>query len=1031
MRVGNEPLLRHGSDTPSKAGATVMDLLGGRRDGRKAAQYPGCNVEFAILGPLEVRAATGAVPIRRGLPRTLLIALLLRPGQTVSSDMLVELLWGDDLPRNPANALQIQISYLRKALAGREPEGAAVLETRAGGYAFVVDPSNVDAHRFEQAIHEFEQVDSLRSTESLTAALTEVEGALSLWRGDALEDVADAHFARGEITRLDELRWAATERRIGLLLRLGRHGDAVGLLAELVQRLPLRERFHEQLVLALYRSGRQAEALRAYEDARRTLVEELGLDPGPELRQLEQAVLRHDPALDWAPPAAVGIPGPSIETVSPAPAPASSASSIGRLPIPVSPLIGRDDEVTRVADLLVEHRALTLTGPAGAGKTRLAIAVAARTSAVSIWYVDLSPIDDPALVGATCAAAIGVTLAPGDDPAAVIANTLSVQRGLVVLDTCEHVLTAAAQLTSTVLRSCPDVRVLATSRRALGLSGEFAWPIPPLELPPPDAAAAFDITSRAAVRLFVERARAVRPDLTVDDRTAVDIAAICLALDGLPLAIELAAARTDLLSPAAIRARLADRFDLLIDGGVDASQRQQTLRAAIDWSYELLSTEQRSLFARLGVFAGGFDLDAALAVAGSGLPHPLELLRALVKQSMVARAGTDRYRLLDTLRAYALDALGELDADDTRARHAAYFTDLAEQGEIAIRGPDQAEWLERFRDDINNLRAALEWSLTTGDIDRAARQAGALAWFWTLNGMLTEAIDHLERLVGLKELRADARSKCMWGYALLAASLGRLEAARDAGYAAAELGRECGDPASTAYGLNAAALAEWALGHHDRSLEAHCNAIELLTKIDDQWGLAVCKILQSRTLFDGRQARAADVAREGVEHARRSGDLHVVGIALTQIADLAIAEADPARAIVDAAEALQLQEQIGYTEGAISALHVLGHAYRAIGDAETARGLHRRALSLAARIGHVAAMCEAIEDLARTEASEQPDLAATLLRAARAERDARGMPLRQRDAEEISELEANLLASISPTADDDPSFSTLVTELTT
>lgn len=983
-------------------------------------------MDFAILGPLEVRAATEAVPIRRGLPRTLLIALLLRPGQTLSSDTLVELLWGDDLPRNPANALQIQISYLRKTLVGGDPDGTVTLETRAGGYAFVVDPRNIDAHRFEQAVHDFDHVDSLRSSDALAVALDEVESALSLWRGNALEDVADAHFARGEITRLDELRWAATERRIDLLLRLGRHGEAVGLVAELVQRLPLRERFHEQFVLALYRSGRQAEALRAYEDARKTLLEELGLDPGTELRELEQAVLRHDPSLDWEPADAAPLASPTLETASPAVSVAGS--SAGRLPVPISPLIGRDEEVVRVADLVVEHRALTLTGPAGAGKTRLAIAVAARQPADSVWYVDLSPIDDPALVGATCAAAVGVTLAPGDDPTAVIADTLSVQRGLLLLDTCEHVLSAAAHLASTVLRSCPDVRVVATSRRALGLSGEFAWPVPPLELPPPDAVALDDITSRAAVKLFLERARAVRPDLEVDNRTAGDIAAICLALDGLPLAIELAAARTDLLSPAAIRSRLTDRFDLLVEGGVDASQRQQTLRAAIDWSSELLSAEERSFFARLGVFAGGFDLDAALLVAGFGLPNPLGLLGALVKQSMVARAGTDRYRLLDTLRAYALDALAELDADETRARHAVYFTDLAEQGGIAIRGPGQGDWLERLRSDINNLRAALEWSLTTGDVDRAARQAGALAWFWTLNGMLTEAIDHLERLVGLKELAADARSKCTWGYALLAASLGRLEAARDAGYVAAELGRECGDPANTAYGLNAAALAEWALGHHERSVDAHREAIQLLTKIDDQWGLAVCKVLQARTLFDRHDVGASEVAREGVEHARRSGDVHVLGIALTQIADMAIGDGDPARAIVDATEALQLQERIGYTEGAISALHVLGHAHRANGDAESARALHRRALTLASRIGHAAAMCEAMEDLARTEAAVQPDRAATLLRAARAERDARGIPLRERDAEELTELEATVLASSASC--NDTTFAALITELT-
>jgi tetratricopeptide (TPR) repeat protein len=528
----------------------------------------------------------------------------------------------------------------------------------------------------------------------------------------------------------------------------------------------------------------------------------------------------------------------------------------------------------------------------------------------------------------------------------------------------------------------------------------------------------------------VERAQAVRPDLDLDDRTAADIAAICLALDGLPLAIELAAARTDLLSPAAIRSRLTDRFDLLVDGGTDAAARQQTLRGAIDWSFELLTSEQGTLFARLGVFAGTFDLDAALEVAGAGLPNALELLASLVKQSMVTRAGSDRYRLLDTLRAYALGVLAELDADDTRARHATYYTQLAERGEIAIRGPEQLEWLDRFRSDINNLRAALEWSLLTGDVGQAARQAGALAWFWTLNGMLTEAIDHLERLVGAQDISAAIRAKCVWGYALLAASLGRLETARDAGYLAAELGRGCGDPAGTAYGLNAAAVAEWALGHHDRSLRAHAEAIELLAKIEDQWGLAVCKVLQARTLFDRHDPDAPQVAREGVEHARRAGDLHVLGIALTQIAQLAIADGDPSAAVSGAAEALDLQEQIGYTEGTVSALHVLGQAQRLAGDVNEARALHRRALALASRIGHAAAMCEAMEDLARAEAPEQPGFACALLRAARAEREARGVPLRQRDAEDLLALE-RALPSTEDAAGQDHAFTSLVEELTT
>jgi predicted ATPase len=569
--------------------------------------------------------------------------------------------------------------------------------------------------------------------------------------------------------------------------------------------------------------------------------------------------------------------------------------------------------------------------------------------------------------------------------------------------------------------------VLATSRRPLGVSGEFAWPVPPLDLPPPDAAGAREITSHAAVKLFVERATAVVPDLEIDDAVAADIAAVCVALDGLPLAIELAAARTDLLSPAAIRARLQDRFELLVDGGTDVAERQQTLRAAVAWSFDLLSVPQRTFFARLGAFAGSFGLDAALLVAGEGLDAPLELLATLVKQSMVTRAGHDRYRLLDTLRAYAAEILAELDADETRDRHADVYVQLAEHGEAEIRGASQLAWLDHLRSDINNLRAALDWCLLTGDTTRAARLAGSLAWFWTLNGMLTEAVQHLERLVEVADLEPPVLARCLWGYALLTASLGRLEAARDAGYRAAEVARSR-DEAGTAYGLNAAAVAEWALGHHERSLDAHREAITLLEKLDDRWGLAVCNVLLARTLFDLDDPTAAVVAATGVEHARRAGDRHVLGIALTQIAQIAIAGGDAPSAVSAASEALALQELIGYTEGVVSSLHVLGHAHRSRGDIDSAKHHHRRALALASQIGHAAATCEAIEDLARDEAVDRPDFAATLLRAARAERARRGLPLRQRDAQELADLERTLAVGIGGSPPD-RRFTDLVSEL--
>jgi tetratricopeptide (TPR) repeat protein len=560
------------------------------------------------------------------------------------------------------------------------------------------------------------------------------------------------------------------------------------------------------------------------------------------------------------------------------------------------------------------------------------------------------------------------------------------------------------------------------------LSGEFAWPVPPLDLPPPDATSAAEIRSHAAAALFIERASAARPGLELGDDVARHIAAVCLALDGLPLAIELAAARTDVLSPAAILSRLQDRFALLIDGGADVAERQQTLRAAIDWSFELLSPDQRTFFARLGAFAGTFELDAALTVAGSGLSSPLELLASLVKQSMVVRADVDRYRLLDTLRAYALDVLVDLDADETRSRHTDFYVNVAEQGEKEIRGPEQLVWLDRLRTDINNFRAALEWSLLTGDTTDAARLAGALAWFWTLDGMLIEAVPHLERLVSIEAIPPQIRARCLWGYALLAASLGRLETARDSGYLAAELARSCGDDAGAAYGLNAAAVAEWALGHHDRSLDVHREALLLLDKIDDRWGLAVCHVLEARTLFDLGDASAAEVASQGVEHARRAGDVHVLGIALTQIAQIAMADGDVSIAASRASEALALQEKIGYTEGVVSALHVLGQAFRVAGDVDAARQHHQRALGLASQIGHAAAMCEAVEDLARTEASERPAHARMLLHVAHEERSQQGLPLRQRDVEELARLEATLTRT-AQTPVEDRAFGDVVAEL--
>ena len=954
-------------------------------------------MRFGILGPLVVAEGDTPVEIRRGIPRTLLIALLLRGGETVSAGALMELLWGDDLPRNPANALQIQVSYLRRMLGSAEAGRSQRIVTRGGGYAIELRPDELDAEEFDRLVREAAARRGGGSADDLVAALELLDRALALWRGDALEDVAGEAFVIGEVTRLEESRWAAVEARNDVLLALGRHAELVGELGQLVNRLPLRERFQEQLILALYRSGRQADALRSYANARRVLVEELGLEPGSRLQEQERAVLAQDRSLDWKQPA-----GPPAATPSPTTA---AQFTGGTLPVPMASLVGREAELASARQLLGRARILTLTGPAGAGKSRLALELAHLEAEVgTVWFVDLASVTTDDRVAAVVAAALGVPSAPDEDTVTAITGALAIEQALLLLDTCEHVLAGAAEVASRVLRRCPKMRVLATSRRPLGITGEIAWPVPPLALPPPRSTSREEIASFAAVALFCERAEAVRPNFALTDSNAADVAAICLALDGLPLALELAAARADVLTPAAILARLQNRFDLLVEGGRDAAARQQTLRAALDWSFELLTPEQRRFFARLGVFSGSFGLDAAVTVAGDRFADPLSLLSALVRHSMVSVAGDDRYRLLDSLRAYAVELLGKEEAG-TRHRHARYYTDLAETGEQRIMGADQVVWLADLRADVPNFRAAVEWSFAAGEYELAARVAGALGWFWTLEGMLDEAVGYLERAVTHSDLPPLVRSKALWGLGLIASSLGRLERARQAGAESVALARAAGDPVACARGLNTLGVTEWALGHLETAAAAQDEAISLLESSGDLWGMGVCTALRARTALDAGDPEGERLARAALRMARASGDRHVIGIALEQLAQLELAAGRAESAKEAAAECLAMHQAVGYTEGTVAALHVLARSVAGGGDTKEARLLHLRALSLATRIGHAAAVCEALEGLAALAAAEQ-DFEETLrlLDAAQREREARGLPLRALDRPAVDKL---------------------------
>ena len=957
-------------------------------------------MEFEVLGPLRVVDGGVDHEIRRGIPRVLLTALAIRAPEMVNASTLMELAWDDDQPRNPANALQIQISYLRKALTAGGADGVQPIVTRPGGYALEVDVDDVDALRFEALVEATVPIELVETQLDALEGLRALDEALALWRGDALEDVRDHPFATGTAARLDEMRWGACEQRCDTLLALGRHMEAIGDLTSLVSEQPLRERFHEQLILALYRSGRQADALRAYESARMILVDELGLDPGPALQQLERDVLAQEPSLDWQP-----LAGPASDRTAP-----TAVWRQNFVPAPVTGLIGREEELQRVGELLDRSRLVTLTGPGGAGKTRLAIDLAGQAQTEgSVLYVDFSPIDLAELVGPTVAAALGTTIGPGDDPVDVVASSLATEQGLLVVDTCEHVLPGVAALVSAVLRRAPAVRVLATSRRPLAVAGETAWPVPPLGVAAPDTESFEVLAAAPAVRLFCERAQAVRPDFELNRDNAADVANICLALDGLPLAIELAAARADVLTPDATLERLHDRFDLLVEGAADAAERQQTLRGAIDWSVDLLTAEQRRFFARLGSFSGGFDLEAVEYVASEADEDALALLSALVRHSMVVPDGPGRHRLLDTVRAYAEELLAGLDADATRRRHAEFFTGLAERLERVIRGPDQAQALRRLRADIPNLRAAIEWSLAVGDLDLAARLAGSLAWFWILDGRLDVADRHLRRAATIGGVPPAIRAKVLGGYALLAAGLGNLDEALTAARSGTDQAREAGDDTAIGFGLNATAVALWALGDLDAAAVAHDEAIDRYVAAGDAWGEAVCRVLRARTALDAHDPEGEDRLRDALLAARRCGDAHVEGIALGLLAEAEGRQGRTDAAVATAAESLRLHESIGYTEGTVASLRVLARLHRGAGEPAAAHEVLLRSLRLAWKMQHLAAICESLEELARLAMdSGDPERARVLLVVAEAERLRHDLPLRSQDQPQIDELRAAL-----------------------
>jgi predicted ATPase/DNA-binding SARP family transcriptional activator len=738
---------------------------------------------FRVLGPVEAEGANGAVPLGGPRHRVLLATLLTAPGSVVPAERLIEALWGDAPPRSAPEMLHVRISELRKRLSV-EP---GLIVTRRPGYLLDVDPEHVDAHRFEQAVVEGRRA---LSEGDAAGAAARLAAGLGLWRGQAFAEIATRGFAQPHVARLENLHVQAVEDRIAADLERGAHREVLAELESLVRAHPLHERYRHQLMLALYRDGRQGAALQVYQDGVDLLRDELGVDPGRELQDLQLAILRQERGLT----AAAATP----------PAPPPRAPD---LPVPLTSFVGRDAEVEATCAQLDSARLVTLTGIGGAGKSRLAIEVAQlRRDAFpdGVRIVELAPVGDPALVTATVAAATGARERPQQPLRDALVDHLRPASALLVLDNCEHLVDEVANLTRHLLARCPALRILCTSRERLDLTGEVVMHVPGLAVPGPDDRGAEAIGASSAVRLFVDRARAAQPRFRLTDDNADTVARIALGLDGLPLAIELAAARTAAFAVGRIAAGLQDRFRLLSRGSREAVSRHQTLRAVVDWSYGLLTEQERRLFDRLAVFVGGFTYEAAAAVATD---EPADLLARLVDKSLVVADMVEspdyRYRMLETLRAYGLDELERRsEAAPVRDAHARYYRELATAAVPGLRSVELATWLDRLRIEHGNLRAAMEWSLRTGDAETAAGIAAALYAFWDLRGFYAEGRDWLRRvLADGREISDATRARALMGTATLAVIQGDLEEAVDACRAAAELSRAADDGAGLSHAL--------------------------------------------------------------------------------------------------------------------------------------------------------------------------------------------------------------------------------------
>ncbi len=906
-------------------------------------------LHIQLLGGFHLRSEGTTIPtLDHPRLQALLAYLVLHRDRPHARQHLAFLLWPDSTESQARTNLRTLLHRLRQAF----PDANQWLHVDAQTVQWRPSAAcTLDVADFAHALAHADQAEQAGDAVTLRAALTQ---AVDLYRGDLLPGWYDDWV----LLERERLRQAVlvTLERLTLLLEQDRaYATAIEYAQRLLRHDPLHEAAYQHLMRLHALSGDRASALRVYQTCATVLERELGVEPSPATREGYEQLLHLEVAA-----------APVIHPALPAP-----DRRRHNLPLALTSFIGRTREIAEVSRLLATARLLTLTGAGGCGKTRLAQAAAAELVAIypdGVWLIELAPLSDAVLVPQAIATVLGVREAPQRPLMATLVDALQTKKLLLLLDNCEHLIDACAQLAQTLLSACPQLHILATSREALNLAGETSWLVPSLALPDRmpfgrPAPTLEELAQVEAVQLFVERATAALPSFALTQANAPAVAQICQRLDGIPLAIELAAARIKVLAVEQISARLDDCFRLLTVGSRTALPRHQTLRAAIDWSYVLLSDFERAMFGRLSVFAGGWILEAAEAVCvGKDVvaDEVLELLAHLVDKSLVVVEtpdGTTRYRLLEPIRQYAEEKLREAEEVETiRRQHANYYLMFAEMAELEFRRPREAVSLGRLQIEYDNLRAALHWMVIGRDAELSIRLAGALVYFWEMRSLLTEGRAWLTQVLALAGPSATphtrAYAKALQGSGVLAFSQGDHFTARSLFEKSLAIYREIDDRRGIGWTLIFFAGMLNDTGDPVAALPLLRESLAICRDLGDQLGIGwALARLGHWELFQGNQAAARPLLEESMAICRAAGDRRGIAMALHLLAMAVAGQGDVSKAIALEEELLPILRELQNMRSMSYTLGTLGFCHMERGEYTKAHRLYTEALTLQQEIG--------------------------------------------------------------------------------